>query len=253
MSAASAPRCIAGDARDERVYREALGEERADVLLSDPPYCLLTRRRKGGDLREPKGRKLDHEIVIRFDDVRAYRRFTEEWLSKAVAHLKPDAKLVLWTNFLGKEPILQVARALGWAHHWGDFVWAKRTREGGGNEQLLRAYEIALVLAKEPAPQPDVGSPAIPWSAVSGYDDEGEGADWGHHPHHKPFSSLEALIRTWTRPGDLVLDPFAGSGSIPVAALRLQRRVACIELVPEWAERITARLGASASPSSPQG
>ncbi len=236
--------CIAGDARDERPYREALGGARADLLLTDPPYCLLTRRRKGGDLRESKGRKLDHEIVIRFDDVRAYRQFTEGWLPKAVAHLTPDAKLVIWTNFLGKEPILQVARDLGYGHLWGEFVWAKRTKEGGGNEQLLRVYEIALVLARTPAPPEDPAALPVPWSAVTGYDDEGEGQTWGSHPHHKPFSALDALVRTYSRPGQRVLDPFAGSGSIPVAAHRLGREVSCIELVPEWAARITERLNA---------
>lgn len=234
--------CIAGDARDERSYERALEGERADVLITDPPYCLLTRRRKGGDLREPKGRKLDHEIVVRFENVREYRQFTEAWLPKAVAHLKPGAKLAIWTNFLGREPILQVARGLGYTHLWGEFLWAKRTKETGGNEQLLRMYEVALVLAKEPPPESTPETAAIPWSVVTGYDDEGEGARWGHHPHHKPYSALDPLVRTWSSAGERVLDPFAGSGSIPVTALRLKRRVACIELEREWAERITSRL-----------
>jgi len=57
---------------------------------------------------------------------------------------------------------------------------------------------------------------------------------------------LEALLRGWTRPGQLVLDPFAGSGSIPAAAQRLGRRAACLEIQPEWARRVSERLaGAS--------
>jgi len=64
-------RIDAGDARAPETYAALLGGEKAQLLLTDPPYCLLTRRRKGGDPRESKGRKLDHEIVIRFDDVRA--------------------------------------------------------------------------------------------------------------------------------------------------------------------------------------
>ena len=93
-----------------------------------------------------------------------------------------------------------------------------------------------------PAPPTTDGAPAIPWSVVTGYDDEGEGGDWGDHPHHKPFGSVEPLIRTWSRPGELVFDPFAGSGSIPVAALRLGRRAACLEKKPDWAARVTERL-----------
>jgi DNA modification methylase len=48
--------------------------------------------------------------------------------------------------------------------------------------------------------------------------------------------------RTWSAPGALVLDPFAGSGSIPVAALKLERRAACLEKVPGWAARVSERL-----------
>jgi site-specific DNA-methyltransferase (adenine-specific) len=81
---------------------------------------------------------------------------------------------------------------------------------------------------------------------VAGYDEEGEAARWGSHPNHKPFGVLEPLIRAWSRPGELVLDCFAGSGSIPAAAVRLDRDVACIEIEPEWAERVRARLRSDA-------
>jgi site-specific DNA-methyltransferase (adenine-specific) len=85
-------------------------------------------------------------------------------------------------------------------------------------------------------------------AVVAGYDDDGAAQPTGAHPHHKPFGVLEPLIRELTRPGELVLDPFAGSGSIPAAALRLGRRAAGLELVPEWAERVRARLHAEQQP-----
>jgi site-specific DNA-methyltransferase (adenine-specific) len=237
------PTCIAGDARDGGAYARALQGEKAHALLTDPPYCLLTRRRAGGDLREPRGRKLDHDLVVRFEDVRAYRRFTEAWLPLALQHLHPGAPLVIWTNFLGKQPIAQVAAAHGYPHLHGEFVWGKQTREVSGNERTLRVYEVALVFGAAPLPPLPLDAPPRCWSAVGGYADEGasEGGA-GEHPHHKPFYALEPLVRAHTRPGELVLDPFAGSGSIPAAAARLGRRVACLELDPAWAERVTARL-----------
>jgi site-specific DNA-methyltransferase (adenine-specific) len=235
-------RCLAGDAQDAARYEELLGGERADLLLTDPPYCLLTRRRAGGDLRDPKNRKIDRDPVLRFEDVRTYRRFTEGWMRAVAPHLRPEAPLVIWTNFLGAEPIRTVARSLGYGHLRGEFTWAKRTTESRGNEQLLRVYEIALVLGREPQSPLDAAARSAPWAIVAGYDDEGEGTRWGDHPHHKPFRVIEPLVREYSKPGGLVLDPFAGSGSIPVAARRLQRRTACLELVPEWAERVSARL-----------
>jgi site-specific DNA-methyltransferase (adenine-specific) len=245
------PRCICADATEEEGYARALGGERAKLLLTDPPYCLLTRRRKGGDLRDPRDRKIDRDPVVRFESVRDYRAFTQKWLPLAVQHLEPVAPLVIWTNLLGKQPILQTAAALGYPHLHGEYVWAKRTREVNANEQLLRVYEVALVLGRTAlAAADDPALPALPWAVVTGYDDEaeGEGQLWGRHPHHKPFGALEPLLRTWSAPGDLVLDPFAGSGSIPVAALRLGRRTACLELKADWAEAVTARLRAGTAP-----
>jgi len=248
---AASTSCIQADATDPAGYVQALGGERADLLLTDPPYCLLTRRRKGGDLREPRGRKIDRDPVLRFETVRDYRRFTEAWLTCAVAHLSPSAPLVIWTNVLGKDAIVQAAARLGYTNLWGEFIWAKRTREVNSNEQLLRVYETALVLARTPPPEDDLSSPPLPWSVVTGYDDEGEGAAWGDHPHHKPLASLVPLLRTWSKSGALILDPFAGSGSIPVAALKLGRRTACLELVPEWAARVSDRLAQTRAARAP--
>ena len=232
--------CVAGDARLEATYQTALGGGRAALLLTDPPYCLLTRRRKGGDLRDKRaGVKIDRDPIVRFEDVRSYRKFTEEWLPKAASHV--EGPLVVWTNFLGKEPIRIVARGLGFEER-GEFVWAKKTSEHEGNEQLLRVYETALVFTRAPLPSLSPADPQRVWCVAAGYDDDGEAQRFGAHPNHKPFSVLEALVRQWSRPGDLVLDPFAGSGSIPAAALRLGRRAACSEIEKEWAERVTRRL-----------
>lgn len=239
--------CVCADATAEEGYARALGGEKADVLLTDPPYCLLTRRRKGGELRDARPRKIDREPAVRFESVRDYRVFTEAWLPLATAQLKKSAPLVIWTNLLGKEPILQTAAKLGYAHVHGEFTWAKRTREVNANEHLLRVYEVAVVLARTPPAPLDVSLPPVPWSVVTGYDDEGEGAQWGDHPHHKPFASVAPLVLAWSKPGELVFDPFAGSGSIPVAAKRLGRRTVCLEKVPEWAERVTGRLRATSA------
>ena len=241
-------RCIHADSREPDGYRAALGDTRAALLHTDPPYCLLTRRRKGGDLRDPRAhKKIDQNPIVRFETVRDYREFSEAWLSRAVAHLTPDAPLIIWTNLLGKEPILTAARGLGYPHLRGEYVWGKRTTDKNANEQTLRVYEVALVIARTPTPPLAPGDLPTVWAVVGGYDDDGDAARWGSHPHHKPFSVLEPLVRTYSRPGDTVLDPFAGSGSMPATALRLGRRPACLEVEPEWAERVTRRLRETAA------
>ena len=177
--------------------------------------------------------------------MRAYRRFTTEWLPAASRSVGEGGTLAIWTNFLGKAPIASVAAEAGFPVLAGEFVWAKLTTEGDGNERLARVYEVALVLRREPLAPLAAGDAARPWSVVAGYDEDGEAARWGSHPNHKPFGVLEPLLRTWSRPGELVLDCFAGSGSIPAAAVRLGRDVASIELDSEWAERVRQRCGLS--------
>lgn len=237
----SAPECLAADARAASSYDRLLGGALAALLHTDPPYCLLTRRRKGGDLRDPRDRKIDRDPVVRFESVRAYREFTDAWLPHALRALREDAPAIIWTNLLGKDPIVAVARAHGFGVLNGEFIWGKRTTEKNQNEYLLRVYEVALVLTRAPLPEPSPSDPPRVWSAVTGYE-EGEAETSGDHPHHKPFGAVDALIRQYSRPDELVLDPFAGSGSIPAAALKLGRRVACMELKPDWAAKVTQRL-----------
>ena len=176
------PACLQGDARERAAYEALLQGRPVDLLLTDPPYCLLTRRRKGGDLRDPHARKIDRDPVLRFEDVKAYRRFTEAWVPLALGALKPEGVAVIWTNVLGKPPLLEAAAKAGFTHLWGEFIWAKRTKEVNASEQLLRVYETALVLARRPAPALTAASLPQVWAAVTGYDDEGEGKEWGRPP-----------------------------------------------------------------------
>ena len=64
----------------------------------------------------------------------------------------------------------------------------------------------------------------------------------GKHPCEKPVQMLEDMIRTSTRPGDLVLDPFAGSGSTLVAARNLGRRVVGVEKDERYCQQVAERL-----------
>ena len=75
-------------------------------MITDPPYCILTRRRKLGDERDPKKRrKIDDEPAVpKFESVREYEEFTKKWLHCAHSVLTKNATLVIWTNFLGKVP-----------------------------------------------------------------------------------------------------------------------------------------------------
>ncbi len=66
----------------------------------------------------------------------------------------------------------------------------------------------------------------------------------GFHPTQKPVALFEYLIRTYTNPGDLVLDNTAGSGTTAIAAENAGRRWVCIERDPSYATKAMARINA---------
>ena len=105
----------------------------------------------------------------------------------------------------------------------GHLVWAKRY---SSRERFLRYHhENAYLLAKgQPA------RPRAPLKDVLARRYSGNRL----HPTQKPVSGLTPLISSFSRPGDLVLDPFAGSGSTAVAAALLDRRYLAIELDPTY-------------------
>jgi site-specific DNA-methyltransferase (adenine-specific) len=65
---------------------------------------------------------------------------------------------------------------------------------------------------------------------------------FGKHPTQKPVALLERIILAGTKPSDLVLDPFMGSGTTGVACARLGRRFVGIELEPAYVSLATLRL-----------
>jgi len=232
---------IQGDSTSKEPYSQILGEEKAKLIFADPPYCLLTRRRKDGRLRDPKKAKIEHEAVRRFENGKEYTSFTLSWMEKAVAYLEEGGHFIIWTNFLGKTPIMKVASELDLFFH-GEYTWAKWSKGGSGNERLARAYEVALIFGKEQLKSLKDAENCPPRFCINSYDEEQEGLKWGNHPNHKSFSVLEPLIRFYTAPGDRVLDPFTGSGSTPAACLKLNRLISGIELRPQWAEMTQLRL-----------
>ncbi|HTE86757.1 MAG TPA: site-specific DNA-methyltransferase [Dehalococcoidia bacterium] len=70
---------------------------------------------------------------------------------------------------------------------------------------------------------------------------------FGKHPSQKPLALVERIVEIATAPGDLLLDPFGGAGTLAVAAQRLGRRWVLIESVPEYAEIARRRLASLSS------
>ncbi len=241
-----------GDSTLSESYERVLPQGKAQLLLADPPYCLLVRRnKKTGQLRDQKAAKINHVNVTRFEDIKSYTRFTREWLEKATECLEESAPLIIWTNFLGRAPIQRVARELGYENFWGEFKWCKLTQKvNSGNEINARFYEVALIFSKQTKPTPAPDDPYLATSIVSYYDENNSTEKWENHPNHKIFKVIEPLIRNYSKPGDRILDPFSGSGSTAEACLKLGRSFSAIEIDDKWSELTHRRLHETAKEES---
>jgi site-specific DNA-methyltransferase (adenine-specific) len=217
-----------------------------DLMLTDPPYCILTRRSSFGQIRDPKlggtrKRKLEgSDVVMKFDSLRSFEDFTRQWMETALPFLRTEAALVIWTNPLGRRVYYSVAQSHGYALV-GEYMWAKPSDNGAvppplntaRNEILCLVRESALVFRRKALPPMRPSDVPLPWFVMAPNPDSDS-----DHPCRKPREVLEPLIRAWSKPGDWVLDPFAGSGSTLQCARALERHSYGIELNETWARRL---------------
>lgn len=195
-----------------RVLRQ-LPEAHVDLIVTDPPYGVHYQDRFG-------------RTVINDDDPRrVLGAFTDLYRV-----LKPDSLCISFYGWGLVDEFFRVWRAAGF-RPVGHIVWVK---EYASRERFLRyRHEQAFVLAKGRPPLPSKPLDDIqPW-VYSGNAD---------HPTQKAVRILTPLIDTFTQRGQLVLDPFAGSGSTLVAAAITGRRYLGIELDRKYCDLARERL-----------
>jgi site-specific DNA-methyltransferase (adenine-specific) len=193
--------------RDAVEWLDALPAASVDLLITDPPYESLEKHRAIGTttrLKHSKASSNDWFTVF------PNRRFPE--LFRAVHRvLARNAHFYLFcdqeTMFVAKP----IAEEVGFKF-WKPIVWDKR-KIGMGYHYRSR-YELILFFEKGKRKLNDLGVPDII-----------EHPRIAHgYPTEKPSEVSEVLVRQSSSAGETVVDPFMGSGSVGVAALRLGRR-----------------------------
>jgi len=197
--------------------------ESIDLLITDPAYESLEKHRSiGTTTRLTHSKASSNDWFKIFPNARFAELFQEvHRVLKANTHfyLLCDAE----TMFIAKP----VAEQAGF-RFWKPLVWDKRTI-GMGYHYRAR-YELILFFEKGKRRLNDLGIPDI--ISVPRIR--------GGYPAEKPAEIAEVLVRQSSGAGDVVADPFMGSGSVGVAALRLGRRFLGNDLNPE-AVRIAAQ------------
>jgi len=201
---------------DAVAWLRSLPAECAHLLITDPPYESLEKHRAVGTTTRLKVSAASSNPWFRiFPNTRFPELFSEVYrVLKRGSHfyLMSDPE----TAFIVKP----MAEAAGFKF-WKPLVWDKCTI-GMGYHYRAR-YEFILFFEKGKRRLTDLGTPDVLEAprVRNGY------------PTEKPVSLIETLITQSSAPGELVLDPFMGSGSTGVAALKHDRRFLGNDIAPE--------------------
>ncbi|HVA14401.1 MAG TPA: site-specific DNA-methyltransferase, partial [Stellaceae bacterium] len=238
--------CIAEMAR--------LGEASVDLVFADPPYNLQL----AGDLKRPDNSKVDgvEEAWDRFDDFASYDRFTRAWLEGARRVLKPDGTLWVIGSYHNIYRVGALLQDLGF---WilNDIVWRKANpMPNFRGRRFTNAHETLLWCGRSRESRYTFNYEAM--KALN--EDLQMRSDWflplcggperlkvdgrKAHPTQKPEALLHRVLLAATRPGDLVLDPFFGTGTTGAVAKRLGRRWIGIERDQDYAALARQRIAA---------
>jgi modification methylase len=210
-----------------------------DMVFADPPYNLQL----GGDLFRPEGGRVDavDDDWDKFDTFQTYDDFTRAWLKEARRILKPNGTLWVIGSY---HNIFRVGAALQDAGYWilNDIIWRKSnpmpnfrgTRFTNAHETLIWAsrsedsrytfnYRAMKALNDELQMRSDWVLPIC----AGGERVKTDGVK--AHPTQKPEALLYRVLLACTNPGDVVLDPFFGTGTTGAVARRLGRNWIGIE------------------------
>ncbi len=232
----------------------------ADLVFADPPYNLQL----AGELHRPDNSRVDgvEEEWDKFADFATYDRFTRDWLEAARGALKPDGTLWVIGSYHNIYRVGAILQDLGF---WilNDIVWRKSNpMPNFRGKRFTNAHETLLWCAPSPEARYTFNYRAM--KALN--DDVQMRSDWlfplcsgaerlkrdgkKAHPTQKPEALIQRVLLATTKPGDLVLDPFFGTGTTGAVARRLGRRFIGIERDKDYArlarERIEAVIPLSA-------
>ncbi|MCB1445132.1 MAG: site-specific DNA-methyltransferase [Rhizobiaceae bacterium] len=235
---------------------EALPDKSVDVIFADPPYNLQL----GGALHRP-----DQSLVDACDDdwdqfasFAAYDAFTRAWLLACRRVLKPNGTIWVIGSY---HNIFRVGTALQDLNFWilNDVVWRKTNpMPNFKGRRFQNAHETMIWASRDPkakgytfnyeamkAANDDVQMRSDWLFPICSGGERLKGADGKKvHPTQKPEALIARVLMASSKPGDVVLDPFFGSGTTGAVAKRLGRHFVGIEREQDYIDAATARIAA---------
>lgn len=231
-----------------------LPESSVDLVFADPPYNLQLT----GKLSRP-----DQSVVDAVDDewdqfasFAAYDEFTRAWLAGARRAMKPNATLFVIGSYHNIFRVGSILQDLGF---WilNDIVWRKANpMPNFRGRRFTNAHETLIWAARDA----NAKKYTFHYEALkAGNEDCQARSDWylplctggerlkdaagaKTHPTQKPEALLQRVLLSASNPGDLILDPFFGTGTTGAVARKLGRHFVGIERDPVYARAAAARI-----------
>lgn len=234
---------------------EALPPGSVDLVFADPPYNLQL----GGDLRRPDDSLVDavDDDWDKFASFADYDAFTRAWLTACRRALKPDGALWVIGSYHNIFRVGSILQDLGF---WmlNDIVWRKANpMPNFRGRRFTNAHETLIWAARGEASKYTFHYEAL----KGGNDDLQMRSDWylplctgderlkdekgaKVHPTQKPESLLARVLLSASNPGDVVLDPFFGTGTTGAVAKALGRHFIGVEREEVYAKAARERIAA---------
>src|ERR1700757_4174372 len=230
-----------------------LPAESVDVVFADPPYNLQLQ----GDLKRPDDSRVDavDDDWDKFSSFSAYDDFTRAWLLACRRVMKPNATIWVIGSY---HNIFRVGALLQDLGFWilNDVIWRKcNPMPNFRGRRFTNAHETMIWAARDAQARYTFNYEAL----KAGNADVQVRSDWtiplctGEerlktaegtklHPTQKPEALLARVILSSSRPDELVLDPFSGTGTTGAVAKHLGRRFIGIEREAKYAKAAQKRI-----------
>jgi len=223
----------------------ALPEESVDLIFADPPYNLQL----GGDLSRPDNSVVNGvtEDWDQFDTMDAYDLFSHNWLQAARRILKPNGSIWVVGSY---HNIFRVGTVLQDQQFWiqNDIIWRKSNpMPNFRGTRFTNATETLIWATKSEDAKPTFNYDAMKmmnegvqmrndWvlPICTGKERLKKSDGTKAHPTQKPESLLHRVILSTSNPGDVVLDPFFGTGTTGAVAKKLGRHFIGFEMEEEY-------------------
>lgn len=235
-------RVLCGDAKERRHHEKLLADDRANMVFADPPYNLRIAAVQG------RGKRRHHDFVESSGElsISDFIAFLKSALTAAASHVKDGALIFVCIDWRHAGALLQATENI-FKEPLNLVVWVKSSfgqgafyrsqhelifvfKQGGG------AYLNNIERGKHGRSRTNVWT----YPGVNSFR-AGRLDDLAAHPTVKPVALVADAIRDCTRRGDIVFDPFLGSGTTLLAAERIGRRGYGLEIDPRYVDTAIRR------------